>query len=62
MTTPEFIKNIDWKLLEVQKQFLIDFNHPHSDGIVSLIDSIQDYAVDELGMDENVVFNFSKEE
>jgi len=58
MTTPDFIKRMDWEMLRQQKQFLIDLNHHHADGIVHLIDAMQDYAVDELGIDENVVFNF----
>lgn len=34
----------------------------HLHGILHLIDSIQDYAVDELGWDENLVFDFEEEE
>jgi hypothetical protein len=31
-------------------------------GILHLIDSIQDYAVDELGMNENNIFDFEQED
>lgn len=31
------------------------------EGILSLIDSIQDYAVDELGIDEDKVFDLTDE-
>lgn len=31
-------------------------------GVVNLIDSIQDFAVDELGVDENEVFNLTGED
>jgi hypothetical protein len=65
---PEFIKKIDWKLLREQKNSLLhiidtDWNKleilPDSlQGIVNLIDSIQDYAVDTaLIADEEEVFD-----
>lgn len=55
---PEFIKKIDWGLLREQKDWLL--NQHISDeavGLLELIDNLQDYAVDELGIDENIVFN-----
>lgn len=55
--TPDFINKIDWNLLEKQKQFLIDLHAPESDGIVSLLDELQDYCVDVFGIPEEVVFN-----
>jgi len=55
--TPEFLKQIDWKLLQEQKQYLIDLDHPHADGVVSLLDSLQDYCVDVLGIDEGKIFS-----
>lgn len=87
MKLPEFIKNIDWKLLREQKEDLIqvitdmefeaeryrkdgepdgadeiDREAGSLQGIVHLIDAIQDYAVDELGMNESTVFiEFPKE-
>lgn len=70
MEAPEFIKKIDWELLKKQKQSLIaiiEWNKlpllkDDLEGILSLIDATQDYAVDELGLDENVVFDLDKEE
>lgn len=69
---PEFIQNIDWKLLTDQKASLLnviaEFNETeskksyykdsieHLTGIVHLIDSLQDYACDTLGFDETLVF------
>lgn len=62
---PQFIEKIDWASLKEQKEMLVVLsNHnlgeivsDHLDGIISLIDSIQDYAVDEMGLNENKVFN-----
>lgn len=55
--TPEFIKNIDWELLREQKEWLLNNGSDEAMGIAHLIDAIQDYAADELGIDENIVFN-----
>lgn len=55
------IKTIDWNQLRDDKERLISLNitHPHDfDGLVNLIDAIQDYAVDVLGVSEEEVFNF----
>lgn len=68
----KFFNDIDWKELREQKLILInmiqdwgeaDDQDQRNDafkveGIIYFIDAIQDYAVGELGMDENVVFNF----
>lgn len=50
--------NIDFALLLEQKMILLDLceRYPKLEGIVSLIDDIQDQAVDKNGMDEKVVF------
>lgn len=75
MKTPDFIKRIDWKQLQRQKLIFINMiqdwgeaddadqreDAEEAEGLLNLIDTIQDYAVDELGMDENVVFNFKEE-
>jgi hypothetical protein len=53
---PEFINKIDWKLLQQQKAWLLYKDEEYADGIINIIDSIQDYAVDELGIDEDLVF------
>jgi hypothetical protein len=68
---PEFIKRIDWRLLREQKRYLLELSSPligiftekeynAFEGIINLLDSIQDYAVDECGIDENDVFNFEQ--
>jgi hypothetical protein len=71
--TPDCIKNIDWKLLRKQKRTLLqtiikletgDEDDPVTDdldGILHLIDSIQDYAVDVLGLPEHEVMLLSEE-
>lgn len=58
--TREFFENVDWKLLQDQKNWLLNYPVPCEAvlGLIELIDNLQDYTVDELGMDENVVFNF----
>ena len=63
-----FLKAIDFKKLKKQKQDLLETitllekqkindKADRLTGIVSLIDSIQDKAVDEYGYDENEVFD-----
>ena len=63
METPDFIKQIDWKMLCLQKLTLLwvieYFNSPLTDdltGILHLIDALQDYAVDKCGIPEETVF------
>lgn len=65
------ISKVDFGLLKDQKnELLILLNNFDDDsllgialnGILNLIDSIQDYAVDVLGRKENEVFNLSEEE
>lgn len=65
---PSFIENMDWNLLQQQKLTLLhiidnktltnisDVICNDIDGIVHLIDSIQDYAVDVAGIDNEIVF------
>ena len=74
MKTPELINKIDFSLLRTQKKTLINIidelersgNEPEktSDlcGILNLIDSIQDFAVDVVGLNPINVFNFELEE
>jgi hypothetical protein len=62
----EFLNGIDWKLLRKQKKTLIKVNTlglEHTDaqnleGILHLIDGLQDFAVDHGGISEKKVFNF----
>jgi len=71
---PEFLQKIDWSLLRVQKQELINISdfieashYPIKSqidtisGIISLIDTIQDYSVDVMGLSETEIFNLSEE-
>jgi hypothetical protein len=64
---PRFINRIDWGLLKKQKASLLDVietisskdNEQKKDdltGILHLIDAIQDYAVDSMGLQEDEVF------
>ena len=58
------ILGIDWEELRKQKQYLVSRQgvesnptiHGYYEGLVNLLDSIQDYAVDTLGVDEERVF------
>lgn len=69
---PEFIKKMDWKLLREQKEIFIkvlyapdegdDDDVPYLEGILHLIDAIQDYAIDEAGFTEKEVFDLPEEE
>jgi len=71
------IKKVDLKMLREQKQIIIDLQYRDNpdgiqilkanefkalEGIISLIDHIQDEAVEQLGLDENKVFDLEKEE
>lgn len=61
------VSNLDWKALSDQKKWLLKKLWPlkESDpefypikGLIHLCDGLQDFAVDELGIDENQVFYF----
>jgi hypothetical protein len=69
-TAEELINGIDWKLLKKQKFHLLkvinnDAVPPKQkeslEGILNLLDSIQDLAVDFLGVDKNKVFKLHKD-
>jgi hypothetical protein len=72
METPKFLTDIDWKRLREQKKILVEMTFTHGkftleenvalDGIINLIDSLQDYAVDEMGISEKEVFDFDESE
>jgi len=64
------LQNIDYKLLREQKDTLVKLNDIFDrdslnggalDGVIALIDAIQDYAVDMKGMSEEEVFGFKSE-
>lgn len=69
MKTPKFIENISWSDLREQKAVLnqiiswkqLGLLNDSLEGIISLIDAVQDYAVDEMGIDENIVFDFEND-
>jgi hypothetical protein len=67
---PEFMKNIDWELLKKQKMSLLEIqemtcftkeDQENMTGIVNLLDALQDYAVDVVGLSEKQVFNLSNQ-
>ena len=72
MTHPEFLTKIDWKLLRKQKKICLKFidrgyelGHKTPDavrGLIHLVDAIQDYACDEMGLSEEEVFNLNPKE
>jgi hypothetical protein len=70
MSTEEFLKDIDWELLDEQKERLLDLSYNHMlkeywdslDGVIHLIDYMQDHAVDVLHIPENIVFNQTNDE
>jgi hypothetical protein len=73
---PEFLTKIDFTMLRDQKATLLGLtnikllNYPllskraidDLDGILMIIDAIQDYACDEMGIPEMLVYDFEKEE
>jgi hypothetical protein len=66
------IEGIDWELLKSQKSRLVNLIYTNNqtsqedadalEGILMLLDNIQDYAVSEMGVDENIVFDLNKNE
>jgi hypothetical protein len=71
MKTPYFIENIDWTDLRTQKTLLLEtinndaVSPEHKEGlegILALIDALQDFAVDEMGISEMHVFDFELED
>lgn len=70
MDSPEeLIRKIDWELLVTQKRELVDMLakipeefHDTIEGMLNLLDNIQDCAVDYLGVDELAVFPHRKTE
>lgn len=64
MTSEDLIKNIDFSLLRNQKLTLLNIIENNDnvnqvedlEGIIGLINEIQDHAVDDLGMNEDEVF------
>lgn len=63
-TTEEFFSDIDWPQLREQKLALIAAadTDPQLEGLINLLDHIQDHAVNVLGVPEKDVFLTEKEE
>lgn len=65
MITIKFIDEIDWKLFNKQKQFLVNIldnkvypeHLDYFEGILHLMDQLQDFAVDDLQYPEEVIFD-----
>ena len=70
MNYPEFIQKINWRLLVEQKRilfmlsngpFVTPVQQEAIDGILSLIDSLQDFASEDMGLGDEEVFNLKDE-
>jgi len=70
---PEFIKKIDWKLLREQKLALLSvmklsrFRYYPTyieplEGIINLLDALMDYASEDMGLGDKVVFNLPEDD
>ena len=61
------IEDIDWELLRKQKRWLLrldDIPTPIPEeayGLIHLLDAIQDFAVDVMGVSEKEVFDFEEQ-
>lgn len=67
----KFVRTVDWELLRKQKNTLVnvlnlgDLSREEKndlDGIIHLLDALQDWAVDEEGVAEELVFALQEEE
>ena len=59
MIDPIIVKlDIDWNALRKQKYALLELvdKHPELEGLLGLIDAVQDQAVDDNGLNEKLVF------
>ena len=52
---------IDWDLLREQKRWLVEQQGEEAEGLLCLLDGLQDFAVDRLGKLESEVFDFDYE-
>jgi len=54
----ELIDRIDWELLADQKQWLVEQaeHWNEAEGLLNVIDTLQDWAVDVAGVSEETVF------
>ncbi len=59
MIDKTYCNTIDWRMLREQKAELIAVahdGHPKLEGLVNILNDIQDYAVNELGFSERGIF------
>lgn len=61
MEALRIIAGIDWDRLREQKRWLVKQGGVEAAGLLSLIDSLQDFAVDRLGKLQVEVFDFDYE-
>ena len=45
--TEKVLRRIDWEQLRAQKEWLVSLNHEAADGLVHLLDALQDAAHDD---------------
>lgn len=63
------IQNIDWELLREQKADLVYMSQfievekliGSIEGVIALLDALQDYAADDMGLGDKVVFNLDED-
>ena len=61
------IEDIDWELLRKQKRWLLEWydiptaTPEEACGLLHLLDAIQDFAVDVMGVSEKEVFDFEEQ-
>jgi len=58
----ELLQKMDWELLWKQKQWLIKQQTDESAGLIHLLDDLQDIAVENHAIPENLVFPWKGEE
>lgn len=56
------LEGIDWNMLWGQKQWLINQGTEEADGLICLLDDLQDMAVETYGHKENKVFPWKEED
>lgn len=55
-----FFDKIDYKMLVLQKQWLLTQQDAYAEGLIALIDALQDAAVAEGEIEESIVFQTKK--
>lgn len=68
----DFIESMDWNLLNEQKMTLLKLmeytvtlsapTRDHIQGVIHLMDGLQDTAVDDYGVSEHVVFTYTSDD